>query len=131
MEDRPKMDMHDPINSPAHYTTGKIEVWDFIVDHNLNFLEGNVVKYVCRARHKESLITDLLKARAYLNKLIQVELGKIMAHPDPETGKVEIPLGNTVPFEKPHYIVTDPPTADMDKHHRKMWEHALKKGHKK
>ncbi|AGA17883.1 nucleotide kinase [Synechococcus phage P60] len=58
--------------SPSHYKKGSIEVWDFITDQDLNYLEGNIVKYLCRAGSKphESRIDDLLKAKAYLQKLI-------------------------------------------------------------
>ena len=58
--------------SPSHYKQGSIPVWDFIVDQDLGFLEGNVVKYICRAGSKpeESRIDDLLKAKAYIQKLI-------------------------------------------------------------
>ena len=59
----------DPVDHPAHYTAGKIEVWDFIVDQSMNYLEGNVVKYLCRYKRKGGL-EDLKKARAYLDKLI-------------------------------------------------------------
>lgn len=64
---------HDNVNHPAHYTGGKIEVWDFIVDQNLNFLLGNVVKYVCRAGKKDPQkhLEDLNKARAYLDREIK------------------------------------------------------------
>lgn len=57
------------VNHPAHYTVGKIEVWDFIIDQNMNYLEGNVCKYLCRYKSKNGL-EDLLKAKAYLDKLI-------------------------------------------------------------
>jgi len=62
--------------NPDHYQLGKIQVWDFIVDQDLNFLEGNVVKYICRAGNKseESRFDDLLKAQAYIHKLIQTEI---------------------------------------------------------
>lgn len=59
---------HDPVFLPAHYTSGKIEVWDFIADQKLNFMLGNVVKYVCRADHKGEPIQDLEKAVRYLQK---------------------------------------------------------------
>jgi hypothetical protein len=65
--------------SPAHYQRGKIQVWDFISDQNLDFLTGNVVKYVCRAGLKdyESELDDLLKAKAYIEKKIaQVSEGR-------------------------------------------------------
>lgn len=63
----------DPVNHPSHYTTGKIEVWDFIIDQKLSYLLGNVVKYVSRAgkKDKEKTLEDLKKARAYLNKEIE------------------------------------------------------------
>lgn len=61
----------DSVAHPAHYTRGKIEVWDFIVDQGLDYLEGNVVKYVCRHRHKGASLQDLQKARAYLGRLIR------------------------------------------------------------
>lgn len=58
--------------SPDHYQRGQIQVWDFIVDQQLDFCLGNVVKYVCRAGHKphEQKIDDLLKAKAYIDKAI-------------------------------------------------------------
>lgn len=58
--------------SPSHYQRGKIEVWDFLADQNLDYFLGNVVKYVCRAGHKayEEEIDDLLKAKAYIEKKI-------------------------------------------------------------
>ena len=60
------------ISNPIHYTQGKIQVWDFIIDKKLDFLEGNIVKYISRWRFKGG-IEDLKKAQAYLNKLIKEE----------------------------------------------------------
>jgi len=59
--------------SPTHYQRGKIEVWDFIVDQNLDYLSGNVVKYVCRAGFKnyESELDDWLKVKAYVERKIK------------------------------------------------------------
>lgn len=47
-------------------------MWDFIADQKLDYLLGNVIKYVCRAGHKdhESELDDLLKAKAYIEKKI-------------------------------------------------------------
>jgi len=47
-------------NHPVHYNKGKIEVWDFIIDQNLDFIEGNIVKYICRYTLKGGY-EDLLK----------------------------------------------------------------------
>ena len=59
------------VNHPDHYNTGKIEVIDAIQDWGLDFIEGNVVKYVARSRHKSSRVGDLKKARWYLDYLIR------------------------------------------------------------
>jgi hypothetical protein len=59
--------------SPTHYKRGTIEVWDFIVDQGLDYLAGNVIKYVCRAGHKsyESELDDWLKVKAYVERKIK------------------------------------------------------------
>ena len=67
---------HDPINHPAHYTTGTIEVLDFILDQQFEYLAGQVVKYVSRYRHKSRPVEDLQKAQFYLTRLIQQEQAK-------------------------------------------------------
>jgi len=61
--------------SPDHYTTGRIETWDFIIDKDLDFLLGNVVKYVVRAGRKdgESRQDDLIKAATYIRKAIETD----------------------------------------------------------
>lgn len=57
--------------SPEHYHT-PIQPWDFIVSNALGFLEGNIIKYVCRYLKKDGL-KDLYKARHYLDKLIKLK----------------------------------------------------------
>jgi len=59
---------------PEHYNTGKIGVWDFVADQGLDFFAGNVVKYVSRAGKKvgESRLSDLQKARTYIQKMIDL-----------------------------------------------------------
>ena len=55
-------------DSPAHYTRGAIEVWDFIRDQDLNYHLGNAIKYIGRAGFKSprTKIEDLKKAIHYL-----------------------------------------------------------------
>ncbi len=69
----------DDVNSHQeggdHYKTMAIQPWDFIVTNKLGFLEGNIVKYVCRWQSKGG-IEDLKKASHYLAKLIAVAGGK-------------------------------------------------------
>lgn len=60
----------DPVNSPSHYTTGKIEVIDFIEDKELGYRLGNTIKYIARAEHKGNKLQDLEKARWYLDREI-------------------------------------------------------------
>lgn len=59
------------VDNPPHYTTGSIEVIDFIEDKQLGFHLGNVVKYVVRADHKGKPVEDLKKAAWYLNREIE------------------------------------------------------------
>ena len=62
------MDKEQAIN-PPHYQQGSIEVIDFILDQNFNYLEGNIIKYVSRYKYKNGL-EDLKKAHWYLERLI-------------------------------------------------------------
>jgi uncharacterized protein DUF3310 len=61
----------ETVEHPAHYNMGKYEVLDVILDWRLDYLLGNVIKYVARSRHKGSELTDLCKAREYLNRKIK------------------------------------------------------------
>ena len=63
---------YEEVNSPKHYTQGDIETWDFIIDKNLDFLSGNIIKYVVRYKYKGG-IKDLQKAKKYIEKLIERE----------------------------------------------------------
>jgi hypothetical protein len=55
-----------------HYTACAIQPIEFIVANKMDFLEGNVIKYVARYKNKNGL-EDLAKARHYLNMLIERE----------------------------------------------------------
>jgi hypothetical protein len=68
--DRTEFIMPDPVNHPAHYTTGGIETIDFIEAKGLSYNLGNVVKYITRADHKGNKVEDLMKARWYLDREI-------------------------------------------------------------
>jgi hypothetical protein len=58
-----------PVVLPAHYTRFKIEPVLFIAENDLDFMTGNVVKYVLRGPYKNG-IEDLKKARRYLDMMI-------------------------------------------------------------
>ena len=73
----PHVMVHPPpegskVNHPPHYNTGSLEVIDAIEGLGLDkdFLLGNVVKYVARAKHKDHEAEDLTKARWYLDRAI-------------------------------------------------------------
>jgi hypothetical protein len=54
----------------SHYQL-KIQPWDYIIENNLGYLEGNIIKYITRYKAKGG-VEDLKKAQHYLSKLIEV-----------------------------------------------------------
>lgn len=58
----------------THYKSMKIQPSEFIYYNELNWLQGNAIKYICRHAAKDGL-DDLLKAKHYLDLLIQWEYG--------------------------------------------------------
>lgn len=57
---------------PSYYHKGKTDTIQFCIENDLDFLQGNVVKYVVRYKEKNGL-EDLEKAKEYLNRLIENE----------------------------------------------------------
>jgi hypothetical protein len=57
-----------------HYKDMKIQPIEFTMKNNLNFCQGNIIKYVTRYKHKNG-IEDLKKAKHYIDLLIQLEFG--------------------------------------------------------
>ena len=53
-----------------HYSKMKIQPVDFITENGLGYIEGNIIKYVCRYKDKNGL-EDLKKAQHYLQMLIE------------------------------------------------------------
>jgi hypothetical protein len=66
------MAIDDPVNSPAHYTQGEMEVITAIEGLGLDYHQGNVLKYVARYRYKNG-IEDLRKAKWYIDRLLYIE----------------------------------------------------------
>jgi hypothetical protein len=63
----------DMINHPPHYTFGKFEVIDVLMDwFSMEPLLWQVVKYIARAQHKGNFLEDLKKSQFYLNKRIEI-----------------------------------------------------------
>lgn len=65
--------LSDSVNSPSHYTDGKIEVIDYIEDKKLGFCLGNAIKYISRAgkKDKDKEVEDCKKAIWYLKRHIK------------------------------------------------------------
>lgn len=53
-----------------HYKYFPIQPTEFIYKNNIPFIEGNVIKYVCRWKQKNG-VQDLKKAKHYIDLLIQ------------------------------------------------------------
>lgn len=66
------MSASDVINSPSHYTQGKLEVIEAIEGLGLDYHEGTVLKYISRWRYKNG-IEDLYKAQWFIHRLIKME----------------------------------------------------------
>lgn len=58
------------MQSPSHY--GDTRLMDLLIDRQVPFAEGNIMKYVFRWREKDGL-RDLHKAKIYLDALIAYE----------------------------------------------------------
>ena len=71
-EAQPSGDKVPDTSEQEHYTACGIEPLDFIVANNMDFLEGNIIKYIARYKRKNGL-EDLAKARHYLDRLIERE----------------------------------------------------------
>ena len=56
----------------SHYQRA-IQPWDIISEWELDFWEGNVLKYLLRWKHKDG-VQDLKKAKHYLEYIIEREL---------------------------------------------------------
>ena len=69
----PPYKVNDSVNSPSHYTDGKIEVIDYIEDKKLGFCLGNAIKYISRAgkKDKDKEAEDINKAIWYLNRYLK------------------------------------------------------------
>ena len=56
-----------------HYSKHKIQPWDIIDEYNLDYYDGNALKYLLRRKDPTKRVEDLKKAIHYLEKSIQNE----------------------------------------------------------
>ena len=60
----------------SHYKDCKIQPVDYIVENNLTFLEGNVVKYITRHRRKGEGASDIEKVIHYCELILEKDYGR-------------------------------------------------------
>ena len=75
-EKKYKAELMAAVNSPQHYTQGNMETIDMIKEalteeEFSGYLKGNILKYVCRYKHKGMPLKDLMKSQWYLDKLVK------------------------------------------------------------
>ena len=56
----------------SHYKDMKIQPVEFITKNNIPFLEGNVIKYICRHSFKDGK-RDLEKAKHYIDLILELK----------------------------------------------------------
>lgn len=64
-----KLRLSNDKTKPSYYGTG-FDVIDFCQKNNLDFMQGNVIKYVTRYKEKNGK-EDLLKAKEYIDRIIK------------------------------------------------------------
>ena len=65
--------MQNIADNPPHYTKSKIQPLEVIMDWELDFPLGNIVKLVRRLYEKDTPLQNLYKMRKYLEVLIEKE----------------------------------------------------------
>lgn len=106
-----------------HYRKGTIQPIEYIHANRLGFIEGTIVKYITRWRHKGG-VQDLEKIKHYVDLLIELEgrnqnqaTSQTVAQPIPQTLPSRTPLdweairkqmGQATPYQPldPKYTVT-------------------------
>ena len=68
--------LQEAVNSHSHYTQGNTETIDMIKESLTEeefsgYLKGNILKYVCRYKHKGMPLKDLMKSQWYLDRLMR------------------------------------------------------------
>lgn len=70
------MNQEEPNNyqiAGTHYQTkDKYQLWDLIIDIDLNFLLANAIKYIYRCKNKNG-VQDLDKAKHYIDKFFNLD----------------------------------------------------------
>jgi hypothetical protein len=69
------MSVYDKQIGGSHYKKMKIQPSKFVIENELLFPEGSVIKYICRHRFKNGK-EDLLKAMHFIEMIIERDYSK-------------------------------------------------------
>jgi hypothetical protein len=69
----PIQPIHDPVNNPKHYTAHPSGVECIQIAEHMDFLTGNIFKYLWRCNEKGNKLEDMKKAMWYLERAIKNE----------------------------------------------------------
>jgi hypothetical protein len=72
IEDYTQKDALKKQEGGTHYKKFRIQPAEFIHANSIPYLEGAAIKYLCRHQDKGG-VTDLLKAKHYIDLIIQLE----------------------------------------------------------
>lgn len=59
-----------------HYKDMPIQPIEFIVKNNIPFMEGNIIKYICRHKNKNGK-EDIKKVIHYCKLILELEYGEV------------------------------------------------------
>ena len=72
------IETHSQLNRQGggeHYQNAKIQPIELITSHKLDFIDGNIVKYACRAKKGESQIERYQKIIHYAMLALELKCG--------------------------------------------------------
>jgi len=69
------MSVYDKQIGGSHYKKMKIQPSKFVIENELLFPEGSIIKYICRHRFKNGK-EDLLKAMHFIEMIIERDYSK-------------------------------------------------------
>lgn len=81
----------------SHYKHRGIEPWDIIEAWDLDFFEGNAIKYILRRKPDTPRTLDLQKAIHYLEKCLERAFAQANAHPADVSATRATPTDRTLP----------------------------------
>lgn len=102
-----------------HYA-GSIQHWDYVVANDLDYFQGQITKYVTRWKKKGGL-QDLLKARHFLDKYIEVEQARAGSGPPPGVTGAAPPSGVSYTGPKGR-----PAPGDLSPHPTHTWSNEIR-----